>query len=227
MGVLVDPVGLAVPPVLEELGRRPGVVDLVEVHPRRARRAGTSRRKSAATTRTRRSHRSSRSSRPPPSRASARSGRDRAGPAVRIRPLSARRSPCPACPVGRPGRGDGGAGRPPRAGHDASGRGPAGWPTGTGRLPGADPASMRAGGAAHVPLVRSAFRRLARPLGRLPPAEATRRAPSTRPPRGRPPSRSRRRTSGSPRPGAPSAAERVEHRLQARVLVEAAMCRIP
>ena len=33
MGVLVDPVRLAVLPVLEELDRRPRVVDLVEVHP--------------------------------------------------------------------------------------------------------------------------------------------------------------------------------------------------
>ena len=35
MGVLVDRVRLAVAPVLQELGGRPGVVDLVEVHPRR------------------------------------------------------------------------------------------------------------------------------------------------------------------------------------------------
>ena len=35
VGVLVDPVRLAVVPVLQELGRRPGVVDLVEVHPQR------------------------------------------------------------------------------------------------------------------------------------------------------------------------------------------------
>ncbi len=39
MGELVDRVRLAVAPVLEELGRRPGVVDLVEVHPVRLREA--------------------------------------------------------------------------------------------------------------------------------------------------------------------------------------------
>ena len=32
VGPLVDVVGVAIPPVLEELGRRAGVVDLVEVH---------------------------------------------------------------------------------------------------------------------------------------------------------------------------------------------------
>ena len=32
MGPLVDVVGVAVPPLLQELGAGPGVVDLVEVH---------------------------------------------------------------------------------------------------------------------------------------------------------------------------------------------------
>ncbi len=72
MGPLVDVVRDAVAPVLEELGRRARVVDLVEVHARRLARAGTCAGDSAATTSTIRSHRSSRSRRPPPSRASSR-----------------------------------------------------------------------------------------------------------------------------------------------------------
>ena len=177
MGVLVDRVRLAVAPVLEELDRRPGVVDLVEVHPHRL----------AEAERAQDQHRDHEDQQEPevqPVQASAPFASER-GRAVEGGALV------------RPRRGGRGRRRGGR-GRAADGRGAAARP----RRPRRRPAPGRAGLASRGPALRRARRREGPPRApgrsRRRPAEPGRRRPRPGRRRGRAPRPRRPPTNGSP-----------------------------